>query len=71
MDLSFFDDFVAYSSMVSVTIIFVLSLSNKYYDHVVKKLDHDSAKKHRRIFRIIGPILVLLGIIQYSLKHFL
>ena len=50
--------------------VFVYSFSKKQHAAMVASLGENAADKAHFLFRYGGPVLVLLGIIQYFIKGF-
>ena len=68
--IPFFPKFIIYGPIVLGIFVFVYSFSKKQHAAMVASLGENAADKAHFLFRYGGPVLVLLGIIQYFIKGF-
>lgn len=68
--IPFLHNFVTYFPIVCGLFFFLLSFSKKHYAAMVASLGENTAKKSHFLFRYGGPILVLIGIVQYTIRDF-
>jgi hypothetical protein len=66
--IPFFSKFVIYFPIVSGIFVFVYSFSKNQHAALVASLGENTANKAHFLFRYGGPVLVLIGIIQYLIK---
>lgn len=67
MGLPFINKLAAYAPIILGIIFFLCSSSEKFYQSLVENFGEKSASKQIKLFKFGGPILVLVGIIQYFL----
>jgi len=66
----FLPKFIIYGPIVAGIFTFLLSFNKKQHAAMVESLGENTAKKFQLLFKYGGPILVLIGIVQYFLKDF-
>ena len=66
--IPFFPKLIVYGTIIAGIFIFILSFSSKQQKAMIESLGENTAKKAHLLFRYGGPVLVLIGIIQYLIK---
>ncbi len=66
----FFPKLIIYGPIISGIFFFLLSFSKKQHTAMSKSLGENTAKNAHFLFRYGGPVLVLIGMLQYYIKDF-
>lgn len=59
---------IIYGPIISGLFIFILSFSSRQKSAMIENLGEKTAKTAHKVFRYGGPILIVIGIIQYLIK---
>ena len=68
IQIPFFPKFIIYFPIVAGVMIFIFSFSQKQYSAMSKSFGENTANKARWLFRYGGPIMIILGLLQYFIK---